>query len=70
MNSVRSNSLSLKYQRFTSPGCKDIYIRKAEFVEKTQFLSHESRVSIAANAGHGFNWSDKLSQKKKLNLYT
>ena len=55
MNSVRSNSLSLKYQRFTSPGCKDIYIRKAEFVAKTQFLSHESRVSIAANAGHGFN---------------
>jgi len=32
MNSVRSNSLSLKYQRFTSSGCKDKGIRKFEFV--------------------------------------
>ena len=37
-NSVRSDGLSLKYQRFTSPGWKDIGVRKCEFVAKTQFL--------------------------------
>ena len=37
MNSVRSNDLSLEYQRFTpSSGCKDIV--KFEFVAKTRFL--------------------------------
>jgi len=30
MNSVASNNLSLKYQRFTPSGCKDIVIRKFE----------------------------------------
>jgi len=38
MNSFRSNSLSLKYQGFPPSGCKDIKIRKYEFVAKTQFL--------------------------------
>ena len=38
MNSVRSNSLSLKYQGFSPSGCQDIGIRKFEFVAKTQFL--------------------------------
>ena len=38
MNSDRSNKLSLKYQRFTLSGCRDIGIRKFEFVAKTQFL--------------------------------
>ena len=38
MKSVRSNNLSLKYQRFTPFGCEDIGIRKSEFVAKTQFL--------------------------------
>ena len=32
MNSARSSSLSLKYQRFTLSGCKDLGIRKFEFV--------------------------------------
>ena len=35
MNSVRSNNLRLKYQRFTPSGWKDIGIRKFEFVAKT-----------------------------------
>jgi len=30
MNSVRSNNLNLKYQRFTQSGYEDIGIRKAE----------------------------------------
>ena len=38
MNYVRSNSLSLKNQMFTLSYCKDIGIRKFEFVAKTQFL--------------------------------
>jgi len=38
MNSVRLNSLSLKYHWFTPSGFKDIRIRKFEFVAKTQFL--------------------------------
>ena len=39
MNSVRLKSLSLKYQKFSVSGCKDIGIRKVEFVAKTQFFS-------------------------------
>ena len=38
LNSVRSNNVSLKYQRPTPSGCKDIGIRIFEFVAKTQFL--------------------------------
>ena len=39
MNSVRSNHLSLKYQRFTLKGCQDIGIRKFELWQiKTQSL--------------------------------
>ena len=38
MNSVVSNNQSLKYQGFTSAGCKDIGFRHFEFVAKTQFV--------------------------------
>ena len=38
INSVRFNSLSLKYQRCTPSGCKDIVIGKFQLVVKTQFL--------------------------------
>ena len=38
MNSGRSNDLSLKHQRFAPSSCKDIRIRKFEFVTKTQVL--------------------------------
>ena len=39
ISSVRSNNLSLKFQRFTPTGCRDIEMRKFEFAAKTQFLS-------------------------------
>ena len=39
MNAIRSNNVSLKYQRLTPLGCKDIGFTKTEFVAKTQFLS-------------------------------
>ena len=38
LNYVGSHNLSLKYQRVTASGCKDIKIRKPGFVAKTQFL--------------------------------
>ena len=38
MNSVRSNNVSLKYQRFATLGSKNIGILNSEFVAKTQFL--------------------------------
>ena len=38
LNHVRPKSLSLKYQRFTPSGLKEIGIRQFEFVTKTQFL--------------------------------
>ena len=38
MSSVRSNNISLKYQRFTTLGFQDIGIRKSEFVSKNQLL--------------------------------
>ena len=38
MNSVRSNSLSLKYKRFILSGCKDIKIRKFDIEIKLEFL--------------------------------
>ena len=38
MNSVRTKCISLKVLRFTTSGCKDIVVRKFEFVAKTQFL--------------------------------
>ena len=38
MNAVRSNNVSLKYERFTSSGYKVIGFTKIEFVAKSQFL--------------------------------
>ena len=38
MNAIRANNVSLKYQRFTTKGCKDIGFTKTEFAAKTQFL--------------------------------
>ena len=40
MYSVKSNNLSLKYERSTPSGCKDMGIKKLEFVAKayTYFL--------------------------------
>ena len=44
MNSVRSNNISLKYQRFTTLDLKDIGIIKSEFVAKTQFLYEKKNI--------------------------
>ena len=48
MNSVRSYNLSLRYQRFKPPGCKDIGFRTFEFVAKTQFCSKSYTIRVFA----------------------
>ena len=47
MNAVRSNNVSLKYQRFTSSGYKVIGFTKIEFVAKSQFLSEGFNIFFA-----------------------
>ena len=42
INAVRSNSLSLRYQRFTPSDCKDIGIGKFEFVVASFFKLRKS----------------------------
>ena len=43
MNSIRLNNLSLKYQRFTQSGFKDIGKRKFELMAKTRLLFAKSQ---------------------------
>ena len=46
INCVRSNSRSLKYQRFTLSGCKDIGIRTFKFVEKLSSFDCKKKTPI------------------------
>jgi len=46
MNSVRSNNISLKYQRFTTLDSKDILMIKSEFVAKTRFLCGKDSIHL------------------------
>ena len=66
MNAVRSNNVSLKYQRPTPSGCKDIGIRKFEFVAKTQFLcafflNNKNRHYFIFSGQHFFHFNHKSS---------
>ena len=61
MNFVRSNNQSLKFQKFTSTGCKDIRIITFEFVAKTQFVYFYLWVRGACNMLKLYNiWSPKV----------
>ena len=42
--SIVLNNLNLRYQRFTTYGCKDVERRKSYFVAKTQFQLTEATV--------------------------
>ena len=53
VNSVRSNNLSLKYQRFKPSDCEHIEIRKFELVAKTQFLCFKALSSKIEVFLHG-----------------
>ena len=58
MTFVRSRNISLKCQRFTTLGFKDIGIRKSEFVAKSQFL--------CKNLTYPQCLKNKKAKKKKL----
>ena len=60
MNAIRSNNVSLKYQRFTSKGYRDIGVTKTEFVAKTQFL--RSLTLMVRVQGEFFSYLKKLTQ--------
>ena len=53
-NCLGSNNKSSKYQRFTPSGCRDIGVRKFQFVTKTHFLFFSA-----------FFLHEKLKQKLK-----
>ena len=63
MNHVRPNNLSLKYHRFAPSGCKDIQIRKFEFVAKTQFFLEKKKSKCFSHKGLNGN------RCKNLNYY-
>ena len=68
MNSVRLNSL--KYQRFTTPGSKDIVIRKVEFETRTQFfcfLTISCCRIILSHKGFGFQTEER--NKTYINIF-
>ncbi len=48
MNSVRSNNISLKYQRFTTLDSKDIVIIKSEYVARSQFLYKKNKENVGS----------------------
>ena len=51
MNSVRSNNLSLKYQRSTTLGCKDIGIRKFDCMEKLNSFDQRNNKMVIYKPG-------------------
>ena len=56
INSVRSNYLSLKYQRYTPSVCKEVGIRKFEFVAKTQILQSLYTKRLCSNSINIIFW--------------
>ena len=74
LNLVRSTNLSLKYQRFTPSGCKEIWIRKFEFVAKNQLLiinvrknMGERKLLIRFLSPRNFNFLEKEYFAKEKN---
>ena len=60
---VRLNNPSLKYQRFTSSGCRTVGIRKFEFLAKPQFLLAEFSLRTGAfkkKTFPGVMWSGRI----------
>ena len=68
INFVGSNSLNLKYQRFTSSICEDIGIRKFKFVARTQILCIKIYAYITVNFLQKLNCSKYL--KKYINNFS
>ena len=57
-NVVDYESISLKYQRFTPSGCKEIEIRKIEFVVKNQLLYNLAKTfnKDPGSGSQNINW--------------
>ena len=66
MISVRSNHISLKYQRFTPSGCKDIWIRKFKFVAKTSVLLNQLLYSSLVELQKYKWWCEKDGKDTKI----
>ena len=72
MISVLSNSLSLKYQKFTQAGCKDIVIRNFDFVTKTQFLYRIEMISslkLTLFMRTKYSGNSQITQKNILTIF-
>ena len=70
MNSDRLNNQSLKYQRFTPSGFRDIGIGKLGFVAKTQFLSQGNlRVMIGQTNIHTDKQRSLLYRYSVIHIY-
>ena len=69
MNSVRSNSLSMKYQGCPPAGCQHIGIRKLEFLAKTHFLF--GFLKVCHFLADYWSWAQWLSKNisNLINLY-
>ena len=65
MSSVKSNILSLKYQRFKTSGTKDIGVRIFEFVAKTQLLSNMNDFKIIFQPFKKMIFDNKYSDLKQ-----
>ena len=68
MNSVRSNNISLKYQRFSTLGSKDIGIINSEFVAKTHiksFLVEPVPVSFVMIMSAWKLWKENTNMQKQ-----
>ena len=65
MTNIRVINLSLKYFRFIPPDCKDVRIRKFEFVAKIYFFMNKS-VSLTISVSHYLKQSPSNSSFIKI----
>ena len=67
MNYVKLSILGLKYQRFTSSGCKDMGLRNFEFVAKNSFTLNppSSYLSVLCFLFSDEEYTDELVYQNK-----
>ncbi len=68
MNSVRSNNVSLKYQRFATLGSKDIKIINSEFLANTQFL-YRTKKTLCAFYIENLKSEEKKTENKHEKIF-
>jgi len=60
MNAVRSNNVSLKYQRFTSSGCEDIRITKIDLWQRLNSFNRSKTYPARFHKECGLVWFSSL----------